>query len=103
MRISIENGCYYFTHSRYYSQWVGGLPFSPQIYWNIVTDDDIIPVWTYGYKNVKSSQQQIKKHIPHAKEYRVIHIQTEEEQRIEEFKRISKWVEVSKSFSNGEL
>ena len=96
MPLSIEKGCFYFTHSRYHSQWVGGLPFSPQIYWNVITDDDIIPVWTYGYKNLKSSQQQIKKYIPYAKEYRELHIQTEEEYDIERFKLTSMMVKSSK-------
>jgi hypothetical protein len=96
MPLSIEKGCFYFTHSRYHYQWVGGLPFASQVYWNVITNDDIIPVLTYGYKNLKSSQQQIKKYIPYAKEYRVLHIQTEEENDIQRFKLTSMWVKLSK-------
>lgn len=76
-------GALYLTHSKYYYQWVGDLPFSPQVYWNVVTDDDIIPVCTHGYKNQKSAQKQIKSYIPNAKEFRLIHVETEEECEVE--------------------
>ena len=91
-----QNKCLYIIHSRYYSQWVGSLPFSPTLYWNIVTEDDIIPVSTYGYKNQKSSQQQIKKHIEGIKEYRLIHIESEEEQEIQNMEYARLCVEMSK-------
>ena len=86
MSVLTQNGCRWIIHSRYYSQWVGSLPFAPHVYWNVITDDDIIPVCTHGYKNLKSAQQQIKKCIVDVKEYRLLHIQTEEENNLERFK-----------------
>ena len=83
-----QNGCHWIIHSRYYSQWVGSLPFAPHVYWNVITDDDIIPVCTYGYRNLKSAQQQIKKSIVDVKEYRLLHIQPEEEHDIERMNMI---------------
>jgi hypothetical protein len=74
-----SNGCLWVTHSRYYSQWVGNLPYVPFIYWNVHTHDDIIPVCTYGYKTLKSAQKQIASYISDVKEYKMIHIETEEE------------------------
>lgn len=82
----IDNGSYYIVHSRYYSQWVA---YSPHLYWNVVTDDDLIPVCTHGYANVKSSQQQIKKYISNVKECRLLHTETKEEHDIEMYKTIS--------------
>lgn len=69
----------YLAHSRYYSQWIGNLPFAPHVYWNVYIENDIIPVCTYGYKNLKSAQQQIKKYIADIKEYRLVHTETEDE------------------------
>jgi hypothetical protein len=81
----------YITQSKYYRQWVGGLPFAPQMYWNVVTnDDDVIPVTTHGYKNEKSSQKQIKQYISNVKEIRLIHVETEEEHKVEFQKRIAR-------------
>lgn len=78
-----ENGCLWITHSKYHYQWIGGLPFAPFVYWNVVTDDDIIPVCTFGYKNLKSAQQQINKCIVDVKEYRLLHIETKKEHDIQ--------------------
>ena len=83
MSVLTQNGCHWIIHSRYYSQWVGSLPFAPHVYWNVVTDDDIIPVCTHGYKNLKSAQQQIKKSIKDIREYCLLHIQSEEEHDVE--------------------
>jgi len=83
MNTITDNGCLWLIHSRYYSQWVGSLPFAPHVYWNVITDDDIIPVCTHGYKNLKSAQQQIKKRIVDVKEYRLLHIESEEEHGVE--------------------
>jgi len=69
----------YIVESKYYRQWVGGLPFAPHMYWNVVTDDDVIPVMTHGYKNEKSSQKQIKQYVSNVKEIRLIHVETKEE------------------------
>lgn len=74
-----QNGCLWITHSRYYSQWVGSLPFAPYIYWNVVTESDVIPVCTHGYKTLKSAQKQIASYISDVKEYKMIHIETKEE------------------------
>ena len=90
MPVSIEKGCFYFTHSKYYYQWVGGLPYAPHVYWNVITHDDIIPVCTYGYKNLKSAQQQIKKFIVGVKEYHLLHTETKEESSIEMLKFIQR-------------
>jgi len=80
MNYYIQHGCYWITHSRYFNQWVGGLPYAPHVYWNVITDDeDIIPVCTYGYKNLKSAKQKIKKYIVDVKECCLLHIETEEE------------------------
>jgi hypothetical protein len=80
----------YIVQSKYYSQCVRGLPFAPHMYWNVVTDDDVIPVITYGYKNEKSSQKQIKQYILNVKEIRLIHIETKEENDIAFQKYIKK-------------
>lgn len=83
-----KNEALYLTHSKYFYQWIGGLPFAPQVYWNVVTDDDVIPVVTHGYKNEKSAQRQIKSYISNIKEFRLIHVETEEECDIENMRRI---------------
>ncbi len=80
----------YIVQSKYYIQCVRGLPFAPHMYWNVVTDDDVIPVITYGYKNEKSSQKQIKQYILNVKEIRLIHIETKEENDIAFQKYIKK-------------
>lgn len=74
-----QDECIYLVHSKYYRQWVGGLPFAPHMYWNVVTDDDVIPVVTHGYKNEKSSQKQVKSNISNVQEIRLIHVETKEE------------------------
>jgi len=79
MSVRNEKGCLWITHSRYYSQWVGNLPYAPFIYWNIHTHDNVIPVCTYGYKTLKSAQKQIASCVSNIKEYRMIHMETEEE------------------------
>lgn len=83
-----KNEALYLTHSKYFYQCIGGLPFAPQVYWNVVTDDDVIPVVTHGYKNEKSVQRQIKSYISNIKEFRLIHVETEEEYHIEKIKSI---------------
>jgi hypothetical protein len=88
MPVRKENGCLWITHSRYYSQWVGNLPYAPYIYWNVHTDDNIIPVCTYGYKTLKSAQKQIASYVSDVKEYRMIHMETEEECKVRRMKLI---------------
>jgi hypothetical protein len=95
-----ENGCLWITHSKYHYQWIGSLPFAPFVYWNVVTDDDIIPVCTFGYKNLKSAQQQIKKCIVDVKEYRLLHIESEEDHDVERFKWAAMCVTLSKENPN---
>jgi hypothetical protein len=89
------NGCIWITHSGYYSQWIGGLPYAPFTYWNVVTDDDIIPVCTHGYKTLKSAQRQISSYISNVKEYKVLHVETEEEHKVQFLKYVSRCIETS--------
>lgn len=88
LNLNKKDEALYLTHSKYFYQWTGGLPFAPHVYWNVVTDDDVIPVVTYGYKNEKSAQKQIKYYISNIKEFRLIHVETEEECHVEMMKRI---------------
>ena len=88
MPASKENGCLWMTHSRYYSQWDGNLPYAPYIYWNVVTESDVIPVCTRGYKTLKSAQKQISSYVSDVKEYRMIHMETEEECKVRMMKLI---------------
>jgi len=85
-----EKGSLYLIQSKYYSQWVGNLPFAPYVYWNVITDDDVIPVCTYGYKTLKSAQKQISSYVSNVKEYRVLHVETEEEHDIQHMKIIQR-------------
>ena len=103
MNCTVQNGWYWITHSRYYNQWAGGLPYAPVVYWNAITDDDIIPVCTWGYKNLKSAQQKIKKCIVDVKEYRLLHIETKEEYDIQSEKVIQRCVASSKEDPNPNL
>ncbi len=84
-----EKGSLYLIHSRYYSQWTGGLPYAPFTYWNVITDDDVIPVCTYGYKTLKSAQRQISSYISNVKEYKLLHVETEEEHEVQFLKYAS--------------
>ncbi len=95
MRVSNQNGCIWITHSRYYSQWTGGLPYAPFTYWNVITDDDIIPVCTHGYKTLKSAQRQISSYISNVKECKVLHVETEEEHEVQFLKCVSKYIKTS--------
>lgn len=88
MPVTKQNGCVWITHSKYYYQWVGNLPYAPLTYWNVHTHDDIIPVCTYGYKTLKSAQKQIASHISNVKECRLLHIETEEEHKVSMMKII---------------
>jgi len=82
MRVSNENGCIWITSAKYYYQSPASLPFASQTYWNVVTDDDVIPVCTYGYKTPKSAQSKISSYVLNVKEIRLIHVETEEEHNI---------------------
>jgi hypothetical protein len=88
MRVSNENGCIWITHSKYYYQSPASLPFAPQTYWNVITNNDVIPVCTYGYKTLKSAQSKISSYVSNVKEIKLIHIETEEEHRIQNIKYI---------------
>jgi hypothetical protein len=96
MPVRKENGCLWVTHSRYYSQWVGNLPYAPFIYWNVHTHDNVIPVCTYGYKTLKSAQKQIASYVSDVKEYKMIHMETKEEHDIQSLKFIQRCVAASK-------
>lgn len=103
MNYIVQNGWYWITHSRYRNQWAGGLPYAPVVYWNVITDDDIIPVCTWGYKNLKSAQQQINKCIVDVKEYRLLHIETKKEYDIQSEKYIQRCMDSSRQDPNPNL
>jgi hypothetical protein len=89
MPLSNQNGCIWIIQSKYYNQWVGNLPFAPFVYWNVITDDDTIPVCTYGYKTIKSAEKQISSYVSNIKELKVLHIETEEEHKVQFLKYVS--------------
>lgn len=91
MPVFVCNGCISITHSKYYSQWIGGLPYKPQIYWNVITDNDVIPVTTYGYKNIESSIKQIKLYISNIIECKLLHVETETEHEIYKRKSLQRF------------
>lgn len=98
--INRKRFCFYFTHSKYYHQWTGGLPYAPFVYWNVITHDDIIPVCTYGYKNSKSVIKQIKMYIADVIECKLLHTETEQESDIQKQRLIRECVNSSKENSN---
>jgi hypothetical protein len=79
MPVINEKGCRWIISSKYYKQSPASLPFAPHMYWNVVTDRDIIPVCTWGYKDEKSARKQINTYIYGVKEIRLLYVQSKED------------------------
>ena len=68
----------------------------------ISTEKQIV-IEAFGYKNLKSAQQQINKCIVDVKEYRLLHIETKEEYDIQSEKCIQRCMDSSRENPNPNL